>query len=79
MTLDVHPRFPADTSQMTRKLTDLFGATAKAVNRISDGKNDLVFEDDAGPVVKDSSGHYWRISVDTSGALVTTDLGTSRP
>jgi hypothetical protein len=34
-----------------------------------------------GLVLKDTQGspHYWRVTVDTSGALVTTDLGTSKP
>lgn len=34
-----------------------------------------------GLVLKDTQGtpHYWRISIDTAGALVATDLGTSHP
>lgn len=32
-----------------------------------------------GVVLKDTNGHYWRLSVSTAGALVTTDLGTTKP
>jgi hypothetical protein len=32
-----------------------------------------------GVVLKDSDGHFWRVTVDTSGVLDTTDLGTSPP
>ena len=32
-----------------------------------------------GLVLKDSDAHYWRVTVSTLGALVTTDLGTSKP
>lgn len=34
-----------------------------------------------GLVLKDTAGtpHYWRVTVSTLGALVTTDLGTSKP
>jgi hypothetical protein len=34
-----------------------------------------------GVVLKDTQGtpHYWGVTVDTAGSLVTTDLGTTRP
>jgi len=34
-----------------------------------------------GLVLKDTQGtpHYWRITVSTVGAIVTTDLGTTKP
>lgn|SRR5574343_131792 len=34
-----------------------------------------------GLVLKDTQGtpHYWRVTIDNTGALVTTDLGTTKP
>jgi hypothetical protein len=32
-----------------------------------------------GVVLKDTAGHYWRVTVSTGGVLTTTDLGTTRP
>lgn len=43
---------------------------------------DLVIDDASlGLVMKDTQdpAHYWRLTVNTSGVLVTTDLGTTRP
>lgn len=37
MRLDTAPRFPADSRLMERKLTDLFVATNKQVNQLSEG------------------------------------------
>lgn len=37
MRLDTSPRFPADPKLMERKLTDLFVATNKQVNQLSEG------------------------------------------
>jgi hypothetical protein len=36
--LDPFPRFPADSSQLIRKLTDLFRDTAKQVNDLTEGR-----------------------------------------
>lgn len=35
--------------------------------------------DTKGLVLKDSAGHYWRVTVNTSGTLVVTDIGTGGP
>lgn len=40
----------------------------------------VVFDDSTkGPVVKSANGHYWLIGADNTGALTTTDLGTTAP
>lgn len=48
---------------------------------VSNGKSifqDVVVNSDTkGIVLKDSTGHYWRVTVNTSGVVSTTDLGTS--
>jgi hypothetical protein len=69
-------RRPAITDPLMARL---FTDTAEAVNTVHDGKTDHVFEDGAGPILKDTAGHYWRLSVTTAGAITTTDLGTDRP
>jgi hypothetical protein len=33
----------------------------------------------SGLVLKDTNGHYWRVKINTSGVLTTTDLGTTKP
>ena len=33
----------------------------------------------SGLVLKDTAGHYWRVKINTSGVLTTTDLGTTKP
>lgn len=38
MRLDPFPRFPADPSQLIRKLTDLFRDTSKQVNDLTEGR-----------------------------------------
>ena len=69
-------RRPAITDPMMARL---FTDTAEAVNTFHDGATDHVFEAPAGPVLRSPDGHYWRVSVDNTGALVTADLGLDRP
>ncbi len=38
MRLDPYPRFPADSTQLERKLTDLFRDTARQVNDLTEGR-----------------------------------------
>lgn len=48
----------------------------------TDTTDDVIIDTSAkGIVLKDGAGspHYWRITVNTSGVLVVTDLGTSKP
>jgi hypothetical protein len=40
---------------------------------IDDSSRGLILKDDASPP------HYWRVTVNSSGVLQTTDLGTSKP
>ncbi len=45
-----------------------------------DTTDDVVFDlPTKGSVFKDTDGHYWRLTVDTLGTPVFTDLGTSKP
>jgi hypothetical protein len=60
-------------------LTRLHTEAAQLVNGILDGGNDAVYESGVGPILKDTAGHYWRLSVTTAGAVITTDLGIDRP
>lgn len=60
-------------------------AGLNSVSRITKGvdtTDDVIVDDAAnGLVLKDTQGtpHYWRVTVDNTGALVTTDLGTTKP
>ena len=61
------------------------GATKNGSNRMNlgvDTTDDVIIDDATnGIVLKDTQGtpHYWRVTVDNTGALVTTDLGTTKP
>jgi len=49
-------------------------------NRNIDTPDDIIIDNASkGLVLKDSNGHYWRVTVNTSGTLIRTDLGTSKP
>lgn len=52
--------------------------TTKGVDTTDDVVIDLAT---SGLVLKDTQGtpHYWRVTISTTGALVTTDLGTTKP
>jgi len=60
-------------------------AGLNSVSRITKGADitdDLVIDlATKGLVLKDTAGtpHYWRITVTTAGALIVTDLGTTKP
>jgi hypothetical protein len=74
--------FLYDTLQLIARAVNR-RAELNEVNRTTNGvdtADDVVIDDDAkGLVLKDSADHYWRVTVNTSGALVTTDLGTTKP
>lgn len=55
---------------------------ADRVEQGTDTVDDLIVDTSSkGLVLRDSAGpdHYWRITVNTSGVLVVTDLGTTKP
>lgn len=45
-----------------------------------DTTDDIIIDNsDAGLVLKNPDGHYWRVQVDNTGTLTVTDLGTTKP
>ena len=45
-----------------------------------DTTSDIIIDSTtSGLVLKDTAGHYWRVKINTSGVLTTTDLGTTKP
>lgn len=57
-------------------------ATSPRSSRGVDTTDDLIVDDATqGLVLKDTQGtpHYWRITVNNTGTLVITDLGTTKP
>ena len=71
--------------QSTNKNSASGYAGLNASSRITKGADttdDLIVDSATkGLVLKDNAGtpHYWRITVNTSGVLVITDLGTTKP
>lgn len=80
-------RLPIGTDKdLAFALNNIFGEIEKTLNALeSRGLNTvgtIVFDDAAtGIVLKDTQGtpHYWRVTVSNAGALVVTDLGTTKP
>lgn len=84
MKLPVNPQFTKAT--FLQSLYDLIPRITAAFNRLEthglETTGTLIFDTDTtGIVLKDAQGtpHYWRLTVDNSGNLVTTDLGTTKP
>ena len=45
-----------------------------------DTTDDIIIDDsDSGLVLRSPDGDYWRVQIDNTGALVTTNLGTTKP
>lgn len=75
--LDTPASLRAFLYDLIRRLSLVFAAKT---NR--DSLDDLVFDDATkGVVLKDtqSPAHYWRVTVDNTGTLVVSDLGTTKP
>lgn len=46
----------------------------------TDTTEDIIIDSTtSGLVLLDTAGHYWRVKINTSGVLTTTDLGTTKP
>lgn len=65
-------------AEIEAKLTGALTSHSHVIDTTSDVIIDLATK---GLVLKDTQGtpHYWRVTIDTTGALTTTDLGTSKP
>ena len=69
---------------LRRFLYDTLRLIARTLNSKADrvSTDHLVFDDATkGVVLKDTQAtpHYWRVTVSNVGALIVTDLGTTRP
>lgn len=80
MKIQETPLLPVETPQPLKiALTKWMREVAIAINN---DKRDLIVDlATRGLVLKDTqaSPHFWRVTVSTVGALVVTDLGTSKP
>jgi hypothetical protein len=90
ISLDLDPAMAADSnlrvpSQKAVKdyIDAIVDGTGGGGNRWGAGVDttDDVIIDDAtsGLVLKDTNDHYWRVTISTTGALITTDLGLTKP
>jgi hypothetical protein len=72
--------FPAETDQgLKRVLTKWM---REAALRLNNDTSDVIIDlATKGLVLKDtqSPAHYWRVTINNLGVLVTTDLGTGKP
>ena len=73
-------RVPTQRAILTYLTTDTGGTGQQRNGRGVDTTDDIIIDDsDSGLVLKSPDGHYWRFQVNNSGALVTTDLGLTKP
>ncbi len=73
-----YPLLPSGTDQSLKYALQKW--MSEAAREINDDTSDVIIDlSTKGLVLKDSNGHYWRVTVNTSGSLVTTDLGTDKP
>jgi hypothetical protein len=85
MTVSAEQRLPASTDRtLAFSLYAIFRDFARAINSPNrvDCSGDIIIDSaTSGLVLKDAAAtpHYWRVTVSTTGALITTDLGTTRP
>lgn len=55
-------------------------SAASRITKGADAADDLIIDSTSrGLVLKDTDGHYWRLSVSTLGVLTAADLGTNKP
>lgn len=63
-------------------ITDAATLVGGRVSQGTDTTDDLIVDTNSkGLVLKDNAGtpHYWRVTVNSAGTLVVTDLGTTKP
>ena len=70
---------PGTDSQLRYELGRWMRTAAQEINR--DTSDVIIDLASSGLVLKDtqSPAHYWRVTVSNAGALVITDIGTSKP
>ena len=68
-----------DTDFNSSPMKKWFSSIYSALTNIETENNLVIDNSSVGLVLKDTSGHYWKVIVSTSGVLSTVDLGTSKP
>lgn len=69
-------------TRLIQSLTEWARRVSAEHNKIEKGYFvlDLVTDNSLkGFVLKDANGNYWRITTDTAGSLITTNIGTTLP
>jgi hypothetical protein len=64
-------------------LTNIFTEIERALNALElrglDTAGALIVDSDSGLILRSPNDHYWRVTVSNAGAIVTADLGTTKP
>jgi len=64
-------------------LTNIFSEIGRALNALEiqglDSVGTVMIDSDSGLILRSPNDHYWRLTVDNAGSLVTDDLGTTKP
>lgn len=76
---DPHTQYQQESEKDAANGYAGLNASSRTVKGV-DTTDDLIVDSTTkGPVLKSPNGHYWRLDVDDSGGIGTTDLGTSKP
>ncbi len=64
-------------------LNNIFADIGRAINALEiqglDSSGTLIVDSDNGLILRSPNDHYWRVTVNNAGSLVTADLGTTKP
>lgn len=66
---------PSSRLRSERKARSLLDEQARDIRKIAE--EDVMLSDERRLVLRSPDGHFWSLGVDNSGALTTTDLGTT--
>lgn len=75
----ISPPPARDTNLSSQAWQKWFNDVYEQFKNINTQGDTIIDSGSRGVVLKDGSGNYWRITINTAGALTTTNLGTTRP
>ena len=70
---------PKDTDLASQPWQKWFSDVYEQFRNLSTNGDTVIDNTARGLVLKDGSGNYWRVSINTAGVLTTANLGQTRP
>jgi hypothetical protein len=84
MKVNFQGKLPLNTdATLSFALNNIFSEISRALNALElrglDTEGFHIIDSDSGLVLRSPNDHYWRVTVNDAGTLVTADLGTTKP